>query len=393
MVGSMRNAVAFGALSALVFGAGCGSSSGDDDTSAAGTSGMTGGAGAGAAGGAALGGSAGEGGTGGSAGLATTGGTGGASGSSGSSDGGCTQLVLPQGVTGPNGLVQVYASDDSTGGDVASGFVEPVGTDGDYAYFSEGYTASSTLERLSFTTGTVEKLGTMNGANATVKNGVLYYSVMNTTTSKVQIWSAPVADLTTTTLLVDELGTLQQNLLADDDSVYWSETASGGVWSVPVAGGTPQDLARDAQPNGMVLQGDDVYWLDFNTEYLERVPKTGGAPEPLAPIFFGGRMASDATAVYWLDSSENTLNRWTPGASSPTTLDSFDFFDEPEGLVADGGTVYYALGFGCGVVWKVGAGGGDPTRVAQGFPSVGLIGVDATHLYVTATDSVYRVDR
>lgn len=399
MLGSMRSMVAVGAVSIVALGVGCGSKGGDDDGAGAtaGTGGATAGGAGGTTGGSAgqgsptggtgAGGSAGKGGTAGSAGLGTTAGTGGSSGGTGGSTSGCTSIHLADGETGPNGLVQVYKSASS------SAFVAPVGMDGDYAYFADGFSTASTLSRLSLTSGMVEKLGTMNGGNATIRNGIVYYASADQTTNKVTISSAPVTDLTKTTTLVEDLTTLQQNLIVDETSVYWSENQGGGVWSVPLAGGTPKNLASASQPLGMVLQGDDVYWLDFNSEYLERVPKAGGTVENLTEIFFGGPMAADADAIYWLDSSANTLSRWALGASTPTTLASFDVFDDPDALIVDGGNVYYALGFVCAVAWKIGADGSGKTELAQGFNSVGLIGVDATHLYITSMGGVYRVDR
>jgi hypothetical protein len=153
------------------------------------------------------------------------------------------------------------------------------------------------------------------------------------------------------------------------------------------------NIATDAQPNGMVLQANDLYWLDFNTDHLERTPAAGGQSEQLIEIFFGGMMAADSDAVYWADSSDESINRWAIGATSSTVLANLDLFDDADGLLVDNGTVYYAKGFGCTQVFQVQSDGSSKALLAQGFNEVGLIGVDATHLYLSATDGVYRVDR
>jgi len=389
MLRSMQFFASASVLSCFALVVGCGSSSGDDDTN-------SGSPNAGKGGTAANGGSAGSATTGGAAGLA--GGTSGAGGSSagmspggsggsGGSTGGCTSLNLADGATGPNGLVRLYKKQDFVS------FLGSVGTDSSHAYFSEGSGESSVLNRIAFADGSVEKLGTYGGSTTVVHGDHIYFVVTtDSAANKYALKSAPLSDVTTSTLLADDVGTLTA-LEADDDALYWSANGKPGVWSMPVTGGTPTNIAGAGDPNGMVLQGDSVYWLDFDSEYLERVPKTGGTPERLVEIFFGGMMASDANAIYWADSSAEEIDRWALGATQSTTLVNLDFFNEPEGLVVDGGTVYYATGFGCSEVWKIGADGSGKTQIAQGFETAGLLGVDPTHVYVIDFDGVYRVDR
>lgn len=442
---SARILVSAGVLGVLVLAVGCGSSSKEDATSGLGGTGAagmsnggratvqvggagspsagataasgrggsgTGGAGTGGStmsgsgtGGSATGGADATGGTGGghpssggsggsatagSGGLPPGGGTGGSSAgtsSSGGTSGSSGDCSLPAlGETRPNGFVRLYAKTDFLN------FVEPVGIDGDYAYFSEGVSAQSTLGRIALATAAVEQLGTVTGSPMVVHGGSVYFASTDATTSKTSLLSAPVDDPTTTIPLAQDVGSVQ-NLFADDQALYWSSNGTNGIWSVPLTGGTATDLASDGSTNGMILQGNDVYWLDFNSSYLERVPKTGGNTDKLVSIFFGGIMASDDQAIYWADGSEGTVNRWQLGASAATKLADLDILDDPEGIAADGGTVYYAVGFICGTVFKVSADGSNKTLLAQGFDSGGLIGVDATHLYITGDDGVFRVDR
>jgi hypothetical protein len=326
----------------------------------------------------------------GTGGIAASGGTGGSSAGTSFSmgEGGVSDdCTLPEtGETRANGLVRLYTKMDFLS------FVGRVGIDGNYAYFTDGTNAYSALGRIDLTTGAVAEVGTVNGTPIVVHADTVYFAMTDSTTQKTALLSASLSDLTSPTLLV-AAESIVGNLFADDQALYWSSYGSGGIWSVPLAGGTATNLASAGVPNGMVLQADDVYWLDFATSYLERVPKTGGNTEQLIAIKSDGVMAADDQAIYWADGSMGGINRWQLGASTATRVVDFDNSDNPNGLVVDGGTVYYSTGFLCGSVFKVSSDGRNKALLANGFHSGGLIGVDAAHLYITSSDGVFRVDR
>ena len=111
-------------------------------------------------------------------------------------------------------------------------------------------------------------------------------------------------------------GSVATNTLLDDTStLYWSDSGSGGVYSVAKTGGTPKMLATFNNGSGAVqiaLDGTNVYALT-NTSVV-RFPKAGGVtPVVLASVVGGGgnsyleaepgntnALVVDEAFVYWL---------------------------------------------------------------------------------------------
>jgi hypothetical protein len=103
------------------------------------------------------------------------------------------------------------------------------------------------------------------------------------------------------------------HLVDDASTVYWSDSGTGNVYSVPKTGGTPKVLATfktGSSPVQIALDGTNIYALSGTA--LSRFPKTGGAPVVLASVAGTGSdtylasvgnavaLAIDATDVYWL---------------------------------------------------------------------------------------------
>ncbi len=111
-------------------------------------------------------------------------------------------------------------------------------------------------------------------------------------------------------------GSVATNTLLDDTStLYWSDSGSGGVYSVAKTGGTPKMLATFTNGSSAVqitLDGTNVYALT-NTSVV-RFPKAGGVtPVVLASVVGGGgnsyleaepgntnALVVDEAFVYWL---------------------------------------------------------------------------------------------
>jgi hypothetical protein len=110
-------------------------------------------------------------------------------------------------------------------------------------------------------------------------------------------------------------GSANGDYIVDDaTTVYWSDSGSGSVSSVPKAGGTVQTLATfptGSAPVQIVLDGDNIYALW--DRQLVRLPKAGGTPVVLASVSnptaansyrgLGSNaisLAVDDSFVYWL---------------------------------------------------------------------------------------------
>jgi hypothetical protein len=185
-----------------------------------------------------------------------------------------------------------------------------------------------------------------------------------------------------------------RTMVADATTLYFAAQDSGGLYSVPLAGGTPTQLLPNVLTEGLVLQGTSLYWLDFNSEHLMRVATTGGTPESLVEIFFGGPMVGDAAGVYWVDTSDYTVNEWRLGASTVLQLDkSYDNFVQPAHLAVDGNDVYWVSSFGCGVLTRDAKDGTKSEFVVDGFDDPNYIGVTSSHLYVTDRGRAFVIDR
>jgi hypothetical protein len=109
-------------------------------------------------------------------------------------------------------------------------------------------------------------------------------------------------------------GSVATNTLLDDTStLYWSDSGSGGVYSVAKTGGTPKILATFINGSAAVqiaLDGTNVYALTLTS--LVRFPKAGGVtPVVLASVPGANSylvvapgntnaLVVDDTFVYWL---------------------------------------------------------------------------------------------
>jgi hypothetical protein len=134
-------------------------------------------------------------------------------------------------------------------------------------------------------------------------------------TKNLDLLKVPVGGGTVSNLVMDATsGSVNFDFLVDDAStVYWSDSGSGSVFSVPKVGGTKSMLATFVSGSAAVqlaLDGDNIYAL--SSYQLARLPKAGGTPVVLASVSGGGSdrylagpvdavaLAVDDAFVYWL---------------------------------------------------------------------------------------------
>jgi hypothetical protein len=90
-------------------------------------------------------------------------------------------------------------------------------------------------------------------------------------------------------------------IAVDATTVFWTESYSGTVTSVPIAGGGYTSLATGQDgPSAIAVDSTNVYWLDQSGAMVMKVGKAGGTPIILAiGQSSPGNIAVDALNVYW----------------------------------------------------------------------------------------------
>jgi hypothetical protein len=97
-----------------------------------------------------------------------------------------------------------------------------------------------------------------------------------------------------------------------------------------------------------------------------------------------GYFMADAANVYWSDSGAHaTYQCPVTGCATPTVLSSQH---EARGLAIDSSYVYWATPVGEIVRCTIGGCGDNPTPLAQGLATPGLVGMDATAIYFYVVD-------
>jgi hypothetical protein len=217
-----------------------------------------------------------------------------------------------------------------------------------------------------------------------------------------RLWSAPIGGGTLTKHL--ELEGLA-SLAADDAWLYVAVTrdlstmgtsranaSTGRIFRMPLAGGTPLDLAGNIAPRVFALDGDTLWFDAYN------MPKSGGkAPAPTGArgamafafddeyvYFTSGKGSGEPTKP---DGKNGRILRMPKKGGAPTVL-ARGLPDEPSGLAVDGTHVYAtAVTWGspasesAGVIARVPKEGGDLQILgAQALPRAAWIAGD--HVYV-----------
>jgi hypothetical protein len=161
-------------------------------------------------------------------------------------------------------------------------------------------------------------------------------------------------------------------LTVDASNVYWVNSISDTVMSVPIAGGTPVTIAaetkertRVARIYAIAVDSTSVYWTSGSNAgfgAVEKAPIGGGTPVTLATGWEMASMTSDpnalshaisqspsmgiavdATAIYWTNvgaGRSGTVMTVGLAGGTATTLASDQ--DGPTAIVVDAGNIYWA---------------------------------------------------
>jgi hypothetical protein len=161
-------------------------------------------------------------------------------------------------------------------------------------------------------------------------------------------------------------------LAVDSTNVYWTAAGTENrVYSAPLGGGTPQQLATgQGDPREIVLDNGVLYWGNFgigsgNTASVAHYSLPGGPAAQLVqnrPRGVWG-VAVDSTHVYWANQTAGTISRDTIGTSTGA-VELASLNQTPWDLVVDNTHVYWTNYDGSSVR-RVPKGGGSQDTLAS----------------------------
>jgi hypothetical protein len=226
------------------------------------------------------------------------------------------------------------------------------------------------------------------------------------------IVSMPIAGGASTVLADGQ--TAPTAIAVDDQNVYWTTlgplvlfsdgstraSGNGGVWAIPIGGGTPVLLASGLSYPGPLAAGNGtvVFAVSFpgSGSELMKVARSGGAATVIALTEHTiGSIVLDSGTVYWTEDDSPTIDvsRNDGRVRSAALTGGFaatlaDQQPGPFGLLLIGDQLYWAAAGGfnnatsenSGGIWRVPAAGGTPAAIVSGLPSVGPFAADEAHL-------------
>lgn len=118
---------------------------------------------------------------------------------------------------------------------------------------------------------------------------------------------------------------------ADDQHIYWTDPATGAVWSGPALGGTATLLASVLEPTDIEVDSDAVYVSALEGTY--RIPLSGGTPTVL--VAGAGRgLTIDATHVF-VGTADGRLLRVPKSGGPALALSKTDLYPSDIAVSAD----------------------------------------------------------
>jgi hypothetical protein len=112
-----------------------------------------------------------------------------------------------------------------------------------------------------------------------------------------------------------------QAIAVDETYVYWSDS-NGNVYSIPIAGGSPSNLATGAGfggPGTMVAAAGRVYYIDSNQGVSTAVGGSASSSAVYSKDTMATGLATDGTTLYWAD-GEIKKCPLGPSCATPTVL-------------------------------------------------------------------------
>jgi hypothetical protein len=179
----------------------------------------------------------------------------------------------------------------------------------------------------------------------------------------------------------------------DATSVYWATTSGGTVMKVDKNGGASSVLASGTYPYQLAVDESNVYWTDYDYSTgngtVMSVPIAGGSPVQLAITKDGDTMgiAVDKKNVYFTTGDGKMMQVPKNGGTALTLSTALG--NEPWGIATDGQNVYAVSEplHGPGAIVRVPVGGGAAKVLASGQVAPVGIAVDAAYVYWTDVEA------
>lgn len=256
--------------------------------------------------------------------------------------------------------------------------------------------------------GNVMKAELPDGTPEVLADGQSYPSAI-TIVGQAAIWradggikSAPLTGGPVTVLVTNASG---DGLAEDDQTLVWGSGSSvePGVFSAPLSGGEAKNLVGDAAPNGIDTGGGLVFWADLTQNAIRSVPLTGGTVEDVAKLEgIPGDVVVSGDHVFWEVWTGKDAGVWRAPLAGGTAEQVVSENDYVCSLAVVDDTVYYYHQWHVATIRQVPTTGGNPVEVLE-IPDVtkrapdelGQMAADATHVYWIDgdNDAVYRVAR
>jgi len=112
------------------------------------------------------------------------------------------------------------------------------------------------------------------------------------------------------------------DFVVDGSAVYFLDSGSGTVSSLPKTGGAATTLASGlGSPRHIAQDSSFLYWTNYLGGSVMRLPKSGGTPTVIASAAQPTQLQVDDCNVYWYNSLDYTVRkREKSGGGATTTL-------------------------------------------------------------------------
>ena len=181
-------------------------------------------------------------------------------------------------------------------------------------------------------------------------------------------------------------------IAADTESVFWlvegSSADDGSVFSVPVGGGTPDEIANGQNgPVQIAILDDWLFWTNFQGGgSVRRMNKDGTDLTTLAQASGPWALAAGSTHLYWTNTSDGSIRRVVQSGGQAVVLINGE--DSPRGIAVDTTHVFWSTS-GDGKLRRANLdGSADTTLVAdQAYPLA--VALDDEWVYWTEVGASY----
>lgn len=179
-------------------------------------------------------------------------------------------------------------------------------------------------------------------------------------------------------------------IAVDEASVFWLAEGDGSVYSVPVGGGTAEQIATgQSGPVQIALDGEYVFWTNFQGGgSVRRMRKDGTDLTTLAQASGPWALALGSTYVYWTNTSDGSLRRVVKPGGQPVVLLTGE--SSPRGIAVDETHMYWTTS-GSDQVRRANLDGTAAETLATGQNYPLGIALDDTWVYWTEVGANYSL--